>query len=121
MDDRGGQLGLRSAVRLSGEPAERQRNAALLLSTIGAAVAGAGAGALLSELVQPVAVLVLLVGIVAHLVGMVGSRRIQRQTGYRASRWEMAAYWLCWALILLLLVVVAARHAGGLTMLFGAA
>lgn len=99
-------------MRLPSEPAERQRNAALLLSTTGAAVAGAGVGALLGERLQWIAVLVLVVGITAHLVGMVGSRRLQQQTGYRHTRWEMAAYWLCWALILLLLVILAAQLAG---------
>ena len=102
----------RSAVTLPGEPAQRQRNAALLLSTTGAAVAGAGLGALFGETLQPIAVLVLAVGIAAHLVGMVRSRGIQRRAGYRYTRWEIAAYWLCWALILMLLALVAALLAG---------
>ena len=79
--------------------AEQRRNASLLLSTTGAAVAGIGLGALLGEAMRPVAVVVLVVGALAHLVGMIGNRRAQLSTGYHFSWWEVGAYWLCWALI----------------------
>lgn len=96
----------RPSIVSSGDPAERKRNAALLLSTTGAAVAGAGLGALLHEMLRPIALAIVAVGLAAHLVGMVGSRRVQQQAGYGYARWEIAAYWLCWALILILLAVV---------------
>ena len=45
------------------------------------------------------AVAILVVGILAHLVGMIGNRRAQLSTGYHFRWWEVGAYWLCWALI----------------------
>ena len=62
-------------------------------------MAGIGLGALLGEAMRPVAVVVLVVGALAHLVGMIGNRRAQLSTGYHFSWWEVGAYWLCWALI----------------------
>lgn len=82
----------------SGE-AEQRRNASLLLSTTGAAVAGIGLGALLGEALRPIAVAALVVGVLAHLVGMIGNRRAQLSSGYHFSWCEVGAYWLCWALI----------------------
>lgn len=79
--------------------ADQKRNAALLLSVTGAAVAGIGVGALLGDPLRPVAVGILIVGAVAHLVGMIGNRRAQLSTGYHFKWWEVGAYWLCWALI----------------------
>jgi drug/metabolite transporter (DMT)-like permease len=85
---------------------ERRRNAAQLLSTTGAAVAGIGVGALFGEILQPFAVAILVVGLVAHVAGMIGSRRAQRAEGYRRSPLELAFYWLCWALIAILAVYI---------------
>jgi hypothetical protein len=79
--------------------AEQRRNASLLLSTTGAAVAGIGLGALLGDALRPEAVAILVMGIFAHLVGMIGNRRAQLSTGYHFRWWEVGAYWLCWALI----------------------
>ena len=42
---------------------------------------------------------ILIVGFLAHLVGMIGNRRAQLSTGYQFKWWEVGAYWLCWALI----------------------
>ena len=79
--------------------AEQRRNASLLLSTTGAAVAGIGLGALLGEALRQIALAALVVGVLAHLVGMIGNRRAQLSSGYHFSWWEAGAYWLCWALI----------------------
>jgi hypothetical protein len=88
---------------MNDKAASRRQNAAMLLSTTGAAIAGAGFGLLFSRLLQPYGAAILVVGIIAHLVGMVSKRRAQQSQGYVRARWENAAYWLCWGLILLLL------------------
>ena len=79
--------------------AERQRSALTTLSTVGAAVAGAGVGALLASALAPIAWAIVVVGLASHLVGMVGVRRLLSSAGYRAPVWQKAAYWLCWAAI----------------------
>ena len=89
--------------------ADQHRNAALLLSVTGAAVAGIGAGGLLGEALRPIAAAILIVGIAAHLVGMIGSRRAQLSTGYQFKWWEVGAYWLCWALIAAITAYLAMR------------
>lgn len=89
-------------MNLKAHSAEQRRNASLLLSTTGAAVAGIGLGALLGPILRPMALTILVVGILAHLIGMFGNRRVQLSTGYSFRWWEVAAYWLCWALIGLL-------------------
>lgn len=86
-------------MNFKADRAEQRRNAALLLSTTGAAVAGIGLGTLLGQMLQPMAVAILVVGTLAHLIGMFGNRRAQLSTGYRFRWWEVGAYWLCWALI----------------------
>ena len=88
---------------------DQKRNAALLLSVTGAAVAGIGAGALLGDALRPIAAAMLIVGIAAHLVGMIGNRRAQSSTGYQFKWWEAAAYWLCWALIAAIIVYLAMK------------
>lgn len=91
---------------------DQKRNASLLLSTTGAAVAGIGLGALLGEELRAVALAMLMVGIVAHLVGMIGNRRAQLLAGNHPQWWEAGAYWLCWALIAAVAAYLAMRLAG---------
>ena len=78
---------------------ERQRSALTTLSAVGAAVAGAGVGALLASALAPIAWWIIAVGLGSHLVGMVGVRRLLSSSGYHAPVWQQAAYWLCWAAI----------------------
>ena len=79
--------------------AERQRSALTTLSTVGAAVAGAGVGVLLASALAPIAWAIVAVGLASHLVGMVGVRRLLSSARYRAPVWQQVAYWLCWAAI----------------------
>ena len=88
---------------------DRRQNAAMFLSTAGAAIAGAGFGLLFAELLRPYGVAILAVGVVAHLVGMIGKRRSEEATGYVPAAWETAGYWLCWAVIVLLAAFIAAE------------
>lgn len=78
---------------------QRRQNAAILLSSVGAAIAGAGVG--MMAVSSPVGLkwTVLVVGVVAHLAGMVGRRRIQNEQSYELALWEHIGYWVCWAAI----------------------
>lgn len=67
------------------------------LSTVGAGVAGIGLGALLAEALQVTAPALLVVGLAAHLVSMMGRRRLD--VVRPAAWWETVLYWGCWALI----------------------
>ena len=78
---------------------ERSRSALTSLSAVGAALAGAGVGALLGSEIKPVAWWILAIGILAHLVGIIGVRRVLASSGYQPPAWQVAAYWLCWASI----------------------
>lgn len=90
---------------------ERSLNAAILLSTIGAGVAGIGLGVLGAGFLMSVAIPILVIGLAAHLVGMAGRRRIQSAQLYRPAAWEQWAYWGCWAAIAGLTLIVAFRAA----------
>ena len=81
------------------QAAERARSALTTLSTVGAAIAGAGVGALLASAVAPIAWWVVGVGLTSHLVGMVGVRRLLLSGGYQVPAWQRVAYWLCWAAV----------------------
>ena len=92
---------------------ERRRAALAMQSSVGAAVAGAGVGALLAPIIGPAAWLILGVGLLVHIFGMVGTRRFLARGGYTPSRWEQAGYWLCWAIILALLAYLAMQWLAG--------
>ena len=78
---------------------ERTRSALTTLSVVGAAVAGAGVGSLLGADLRSLAWWVFAVGLLAHLVGMVGIRNFLAAGGYAPPAWQKAAYWLCWAAV----------------------
>jgi hypothetical protein len=78
---------------------ERKRSALTTLSAVGAALAGAGVGVLLGDELRPLAWWILAIGILAHLVGMAGVRKLLAAAGYDPPAWQVAAYWLCWAAI----------------------
>lgn len=78
---------------------ERTRSALTTLSVVGAAVAGAGVGALLGADLRPLAWWIFAAGLIAHLVGMVGIRNFLAAGGYFPPPWQKAAYWLCWAAV----------------------
>lgn len=78
------------------EAAIARRKRADLLASAGAALAGMGAGALLGAALAPVAGALLLVGLAAHAVGMVGRHRLDRMAGESPPRWYTLLYRLCW-------------------------
>ena len=75
------------------------RAALTTLSAAGAAIAGAGIGALLAPTLLPLAWAIVAVGVISHLVGMVGVRSLLVSGGYRPPAWQKLAYWFCWAAI----------------------
>jgi len=86
---------------------ERRRNAAILLSSVGAGLAGIGLGMMAGPSLSRLKWVVLGIGIFVPLAGMVGRRRLQRDQGYPLARWEQLGYWLCWAAIIVLAAYVA--------------
>ena len=81
------------------EDVERRRRALAMLSGIGAALAGLGAGAYHGAQLAPLAWPILAGGVAVHLLGMVGTRRLLGRTSYAPSRLDEAGYWTCWLLI----------------------
>ena len=96
-----------SQVRTSSP--NRSRAALASLSAVGAAIAGFGVGVLFAGPMAAVAWPAMIVGIVAHLVGMLGTIWVQASEDYRPSAVESASYWLCWAVILALLLYAGAE------------
>lgn len=90
---------------------ERARSALTTLSTVGAAIAGAGIGSLLGSALAPIAWWVAGVGLVSHLVGMVGVRRLQTSEGYQVPAWQRVAYWLCWVAVAAIVLFAALEAA----------
>ena len=86
-------------------------NASMLLSTIGAGVAGIGLGVLAAGVLEPAGVPLVAIGLASHVVGMMGRRRMQSARLYRPAFWEQLAYWGCWAGIGGLVVFAAFRAA----------
>lgn len=83
-------------------PDQRQaqrRKAFDTLSTVGAGVAGIGLGLLLPAPLKPIAGWLLAVGLAAHVWGMFGGHRLDRQQRDPAW-WESLLYWGCWAAII---------------------
>ena len=80
------------------------QNAASTLSSVGAGIAGAGLGVLLAPKIGAAAVPILVVGLIAHAVGMMGAHRLQAAAGYKPERWELLAYWGCWVLIIMVII-----------------
>ena len=75
-----------------------------ILSTSGAAILGAGAALLLERWLSPVAVPLLILGVLSHGWGMYERRRIESHSGVSRARWEGPLYWLCWVSLCLILL-----------------
>ncbi|MXO73036.1 hypothetical protein [Alteraurantiacibacter buctensis] len=81
------------------------------LSSVGAAMAGFGAGLLLADPLAFAALPSLLVGLIVHVYGMVGAARLRREAGHLPSLWQMSGYWACWLTMAVLVAYVALRVA----------
>jgi hypothetical protein len=85
----------------------KQRARLDLLGGVGAAILGAGVALVFRQVLAPLAVPLLLVGLVAHGLGMWGKHRLDALGSVAMPRWTRWAYWACWALIAGLVVYVA--------------
>ena len=79
---------------------ERDRiRKAELLSTSGAAIAGAGAALLLERWLSQAALPLLVAGVLAHGMGMLLRRRFEQRALVQRIAWEEPVYWLCWLIL----------------------
>ena len=86
-----------------------RRNQAELLSTVGAAVLGAGVALLLERWLAPFAVLIAVVGLAVHAWGMFNKHRIESSEKVQRTPWEPYVYWTCWLVLAGLITYIAAR------------
>jgi len=70
-----------------------------LLGGVGAAVLGTGVGLVFRTLLAPLAVPLLLTGLVLHGGGMWGNHRLDASPSVAMPRWTGWAYWGCWVLM----------------------
>lgn len=77
-----------------------------LLSATGALVLGVGLGAALSSYIGSAAVPLLVAGIASHGWGMLQKHRLEATADYAPAWWEMALYWVCWAALAVLLLLI---------------
>lgn len=83
-----------------------------LLSTLGAGVLGMGIALLFPNLLAGYAIPILLIGIVAHTVGMFQMRALEQQSSRPRARWMEILYWFCWIVLAALLVYMVVRVIG---------
>ncbi len=83
-----------------------------LLSTLGAGVLGFGIALVLPNVLAGYAYPILLVGILAHVVGMVQMRSLEQQANSPRTQWMEVLYWFCWLALAGLLVYVVVRVIG---------
>ena len=72
-----------------------------LTSGVGALVLGTGLGALFARYLAPAAIAVLAAGLLLHAWGMYDKHRLERGSDAASLRYAAALYWLCWALLTL--------------------
>ena len=72
-----------------------------LTSGIGALVLGIGLGALFARYVAPAAIAAVATGLLLPAWGMYDKHRLERGSEAASVRYAAALYWLCWALLAL--------------------
>ena len=75
-----------------------------LTSGTGALVLGVAIGAYLHNTLRPLAMVILIVGIIVHGWGMFDLRRVHQKANEPQPRWATALYWLCWLLLAVLAI-----------------
>lgn len=78
-----------------------------LVSGLGAIVLGAGLALVLPEWLRTYAIPLLIGGVLVHGVGMTLKYRFDSRVG-QALWWERTLFWLCWALLAMLAIWIAA-------------
>ena len=84
-----------------------QRARLELLGGVGAGILGAGVALVFRHVLAPLAVPLLLVGLVAHALGMWGKHRLDASGSTASPGWTVWAYWGCWVLIAGLVIYIA--------------
>ena len=74
---------------------------------MGAAVAGFGFGVLFAGPLVATAWPAMAIGLAVHLFAMIGLMRLEAMDGYQPTAVERLGYWLCWAIIAVLIVYAA--------------
>ncbi len=90
---------------------ERLKSAELL-SIAGASVLGAGVALILQRWLAPFALVIVIVGLVAHAGGMFQKHRIVTGAGLKLEPWETWLYWLCWLALAVLTGFLLLRSLG---------
>lgn len=80
-----------------------------LTSGTGALILGVAIGVYLHNALRPLALVILVVGIVVHGWGMFDLRRVHKRANDPEPRWAVALYWLCWLLLAGLAIAVMLR------------
>ena len=70
-----------------------------LTSGTGALILGVAIGVYLHNALQPLGLVILIVGFVVHGWGMFDLRRLHQKANEPEPRWATALYWLCWLLL----------------------
>jgi hypothetical protein len=78
-----------------------------LLGGLGAGILGAGVALLFAQWLRPFAVQALLIGIVAHGWAMYAKSKLERQAKVAQPKWAVAAEWVCWLMLIGLILYVA--------------
>ena len=79
-----------------------------LTSGVGALVLGIGIGSLFPEWFGGVAGLITIVGLMLHAFGMWDKHRQEKTLTSSNPTWVVALYWLCWALLAVLVTLLVA-------------
>jgi hypothetical protein len=80
-----------------------------LLSTVGAAVLGAGVALLLERWLGSFAILIAVVGLAVHAWGMFKKYRIESAESVQKTPWEGFIYWACWVVLAGLVAYIARK------------
>ena len=77
-----------------------------LTSGLGALLLGLGLGALLPQWFSRSAGLMVFAGTLTHAFGMWDKHRLEAQAHVETGRWVVALYWVCWLLLVAVLILL---------------
>ena len=80
-----------------------------LASSFGAGLLGGGLGVMAAPYAADLALSVLVAGVVMHGWGMYDKHTIERDLGRPEAPWMKVLYWLCWAVLAGLGILLAVR------------